>query len=208
MARLTEKSFEEYVQENIAKPLGIESFTWHLSRKPKVEEKLMRISERKEDGNLVDGTTPLWPEPIEEAGGAGLYSNISDYTLVLSDLLKDSSTILKPTTIDALFMPQFATDTAAHKAMSALGEWTWGPITGRSAEGVVPNHGLGGFIATHDIVRKNYFKPKGTLSWSGMPNLAWNVNRERGLATFFATQVMPWNDEKSQELGAAFETAI
>jgi CubicO group peptidase (beta-lactamase class C family) len=206
ISRLTEKSFEEYVQENVAKPLGITSFTWHLSRKPEVEQKLMRMSERKEDGHLVNAS--LWPEPLKEAGGLGLYSNVSDYALVLSDLLKDSPILLRPASVDALFTPQFAIDSAPLKAMYALGEWTWGPITGRSAEGVHPNHGLGGFIATHDIVREDYFKPKGTLSWSGMPNLAWNVNREKGLATFFATQVLPWNDEKTQALSAAFETAV
>ncbi|KAF2680475.1 beta-lactamase class C and other penicillin binding protein [Lentithecium fluviatile CBS 122367] len=208
VSRLTQKGFEEYVEENIAKPLGIKSFTWHLSRKPEVEKKLMQLSERKEDGTLAEGQTPVWPEPIDEAGGAGLYSNVSDYLLVLSDLLKDSPTLLTPTSIEALFTPQFATDSKAQKTMYALGEFTWAPVTGRSAEGVVPNHALGGFIATHDIERENYFKPKGTLTWSGMPNLAWNINRERGLATFFATQVVPWNDEKSQALGAAFETAV
>jgi CubicO group peptidase (beta-lactamase class C family) len=208
VSRLTKKSFEEYVEENVAKPLDVKSFTWHLSRKPEVQKKLMQMSERKEDGTLVQSQTPIFPEPIYEAGGVGIYTNVADFSLVLADLLKDSPTILSPSSLELLFTPQFAHESIAQKAMVPVGEFSWGVITGRSAAGVVPNHALGGFIATHDIEREHYYKPKGTLSWSGMPNLAWNINRERGLATFFATQVMPWNEEKSQALASAFETAV
>ena len=58
--RLVGTSFEEYIEDNIAKPLGVESFTWHLSRKPDVEKKLMRMSTRKDDGTLADGPNPFW----------------------------------------------------------------------------------------------------------------------------------------------------
>lgn len=202
------RGFEDYVEENIAKLLGITSFTWHLSRKPHVSEKLMRASKRRDDGSLTDGPNPMFREPADESAGAGLYSNVHDYTRVLADLLKDSPVLLRKETIEQMFTPQFADGSNALKALEAKGERTWGPIMGRSTEGVVGNMGLGGFLVMEDCKRENYFKPKGTLTWSGMPNLLWSVNRERGLALMFATQVVPWNDEKSQALGAAFETAV
>lgn len=206
--RLTKTGFEYYITENIAKPLGIKSFTWHPTKKPEVGGKLMQMSERQEDGSLKPSQTPPWPDPEEEAGGAGMYANAADYARLLSDLLKDTPTIIKKETIELMFTPQFAEGSAPKKAMEASGEFTWGVVCGRNTEGIVPNYGLGGFIVTHDIVRENYFKPKNTLCWSGMPNLAWNLNRERGLATFYATQVLPWNDAKTQALSAAFETAV
>jgi CubicO group peptidase (beta-lactamase class C family) len=210
ISRLTKRGFEQYVDENISKPLGITSFTWHASRKPELERKLMRMSERKEDGSLAEGQTPMWPEPkcTYEAGGAGMYSNVTDYAFLLSDLLKDASKLLSPTSVELLFAPQFAPDSVAQKAMIPMGDFTWGVHTGRSGAGVVPNHALGGLITTHDIVREEYFKPKGTLTWSGMCNSIWNVNREKGLATFFATQMLPFNDEKTIMLASAFETAV
>jgi hypothetical protein len=58
-------------------------------------------------------------------------------------------------------------------------------------EGVVANYGLGGLLVEEDVERVNYFRPAGTMSWSGILNLSWSINCERGLATFFATQVLP-----------------
>jgi len=101
--RLSGKDFEEHVEAHIAKPLGIQTFTWHLSRKLRVAEKLMRMSSRSEDGGLTNGPNPFLPEPPKETGGLGLYSDVHDYTRVLSDLLKDTPVLLsKPTSIRCL----------------------------------------------------------------------------------------------------------
>jgi hypothetical protein len=53
-------------------------------------------------------------------------------------------------------------------------------------EGVNPNQSLGGLLLMEDVKRENYFKPKGTISWTALPNLLWSVNRERGLALMIA----------------------
>ncbi|KAI4627907.1 hypothetical protein J4E89_001274 [Alternaria sp. Ai002NY15] len=209
ITRLTNMSFEEYVETNIAKPLGITSFTWHLNRKPAVEEKLMRTSTRQDDGSLTDGPTPFWSgDPVGEGGGAGLYANVYDYTRVLSNLLKPSPTILSKTMVDAMFSPQFAKDSLAAKALVDNAELAYTCTLDSSMEGVKPNFGLGSLLLMEDVDRENYFKPKGTLCWSGLPNLQWSVNRERGIALFFATQVSPWADRKTFDLVARFETAV
>jgi CubicO group peptidase (beta-lactamase class C family) len=100
VARLTNTGFEACVEENIAKPLGIMSFTWHLPRKPEVAQKLMTMTTRQEDGTLVNSTTPFWPDPVAEGAGAGMYANVHDFTRVLSDLLKTSPTLLRKETVD------------------------------------------------------------------------------------------------------------
>lgn len=206
--RLSGVGFEEYVGAQIAKPLGIETFTWHLSRKPQVAEKLMRMSTRSEDGRLTDGPNPFSPEPSKEAGGLGLYSDVRDFTRVLSDLLKEKPVLLSKSTVDQMFTPQFAPNSSALRDLRALGEFAYQCSLDDSMEGVVANHGLAGLLVEEDVVRDNYFRPAGTLSWSGLPNLAWSVNRERGLATFFATQVSPWADRKTWDVVARFETAV
>ncbi|KAF2114717.1 beta-lactamase/transpeptidase-like protein [Lophiotrema nucula] len=211
VARLNKTTFEDYVEENVAKPLGIKSFTWHpFSKKPEVGQKLMKGSSRNDEGVLTDGPTPFWPEPVAEGGtgGAGLYTNVHDYTRVLTDLLKAEPVLLKKETADGLFTPQFAEGSNALAGLLANGEFSYQVTFNNSLESVVLNHGLGGVVLIEDVVREDYFKPKGTLTWSGMPNLLWSVNRERGLALFFATQVAPWGDRKAQALGAAFETEV
>lgn len=206
--RLVGTSFEEYIEDNIAKPLGVESFTWHLSRKPDVEKKLMRMSTRKDDGTLADGPNPFWSEPLKEGGGAGMYANIHDFTRVLADLLKDSPVLLNRSSVDQMFTPQFAPGSSALHDLRANGEIVYRCTLDDSMEGVVANQGLGGLLVEKDVKREEYFRPAGTLSWSGLPNLSWGINRERGLATFFATQVSPWADRKTWDVVARFETAV
>jgi CubicO group peptidase (beta-lactamase class C family) len=206
--RITNMSFEDYVETNIAKPLGITSFTWHLPRKPAVEEKLMRMSTRQDDGTYIDGPTPFWPDGIKEGGGAGMYANVRDYTRVLSDLLKDFPTLLSLPTVEQMFSPQFPEGSPALKGLVENAEYAYTCALDASMEGVKPNFGLGSLLLMEDVDRENYFKPKNTLSWTGLPNLLWSVNRERGMAFFFATQVVPWSDRKTFDLIARFETAV
>jgi CubicO group peptidase (beta-lactamase class C family) len=206
--RLTGLGFEEYVEANIAKPLGIETFTWHLSYKPQVAKKLMRMSTRSDDGGLHDGPNPFSPEPSKATGGLGLYSNVHDYTRVLADLLKDSPVLLSNAMVDQIFTPQFAPDSSALRDMRALGEFAYQCSLDDSMEGVVANQGLAGLLVEEDVAREDYFRPAGALSWSGVPNLSWSINRKRGLATFFATQVSPWADRKTWDVIARFETSV
>jgi CubicO group peptidase (beta-lactamase class C family) len=208
VARLTETGFEAYIEENIAKPLGITSFTWHLPRKLEVAQKLMMMTTRQDDGTFVNNTTPFWPDPVAEGGGAGMYANVLDFTRVLSDLLKTSPTLLRKETVDQLFSPQFAEGSSALAGLKANGEFAYKCALDNSMEGVKPNQGLGGLLLMEDVKRDVYFKPKGTLSWTGLPNLLWSVNRERGLALMVAMQTLPWADRKSFDLVARFETAV
>lgn len=204
--RLAGVSFEEYVEAHIAKPLGILSFTWHLPRKPEVAGKLARMSARKEDGELIDGPNPFAPEPVKEAGGLGMYANVHDFTRVLADILKETPTLLKKSSIDRMFSPQLAPESSALRDFR--GSSSYQCALDDSMEGVVANYGLGGLLMEQDVRRENYFRPAGTLSWSGIPNLSWGINRDRGLATFFATQVLPWADRKTWDVVARFETAV
>ncbi|PSN72458.1 beta-lactamase class C and other penicillin binding protein [Corynespora cassiicola Philippines] len=208
VSRLTKKGFEEYVNENISKPLGLTTFTWHLDHHPHVKEKLMNMSSRSEDGKLSDGPTPLWPDPLHEAGGIGLYTNVHDYTRVLADLLKESPTLLQKESVDQMFTPQFLEGSNVLKALEASAQYTWSIINGGSTNGGPGNHGLGGWLTLKDTETEDYYKPKGTLGWSGMPNLQWCLNREKGLAFMFATQVLPWADPKPWELARVFENAV
>jgi CubicO group peptidase (beta-lactamase class C family) len=208
VARLAKSSFEEYVEANIAKPLGITSFTWHLSRKPDVAQSLMKMNSRQDDGTITTMSTPFWPnDPVGEGGGAGMYATVHDYTRVLADLLKSEPTLLQKSSVDLLFTPQLAQESASLAAFVG-DEFAFKPALDDSMEGVNANQALGGLVLIEDVQRENYLKPKGTMSWTGLPNMLWSVNRERGLALFIAIQVIPWADRQSFDLVARFETAV
>ncbi|KAH7112811.1 beta-lactamase class C [Dendryphion nanum] len=208
IARLNKISLEEYIEENIAKPLGIQSWTFHISEKQETLGKLMELSVRNADGVLESGPVPPFPDPINGNGGGGLYSNAHDYTRVLADLLKENPILLKKESVDELFAPQLGEGSRSLNALHAIAGPVFGCTFGTSVDGLNINHGLGGLLVAEDIDRDGYYKPKGSLTWSGMPNLLWSINREKGIALFFATQVFPWGDPKSWDLACKFETAV
>lgn len=165
----------------------------------------MQLSERNQDGLLISSKTPYFEEPEAERGGAGMYSTVEDYMRILGDTLKESPVTLNEDTMNMLFTPQFA---EGSKLQKSIWDIVCMQLVGNSMEGVTANQALGGFVNTHDIVRDDFFKPKGTLGWHGIANLCWNSNREKGLAFFFATQILPYGDEKSVELMKEFEAAV
>ncbi|KAG9193522.1 hypothetical protein G6011_03557 [Alternaria panax] len=181
----------------------------YLNRNSAVKERLMRVSIRQEDDALEDGPTPMWPDnPVAEGGGAGMYANVYAYTCVLSDLLKPLLILLSKFKVDAMFSPQFPEGSPAAKCLVESADISYTCTLDASLEGVKPNMGLGSMVLMEDVDRENYCKPKGILSWSGLPDLQWNVNRESGMALLFATQVIPSEDRKMWGLVARFESAV
>jgi hypothetical protein len=181
---------------------------WHLPHKSKLAQKLMMMTTRQEDGTLVNNTTPFWPDPIAEGGRAGMYANVHDYTRILCNLLKTLPTLLLKETVDQHFSPQFAESSPTLAGLKANGKFAYKCALDNRMEGVNPNQGLGGLLLMEDVQREKYFKPKGMMSWTGLPNLLWSVNRERGLALIVAMQVLPWADRKAFDLVARFKTAV
>jgi hypothetical protein len=119
-----------------------------------------------------------------------------------------SPTLLSKAAVDELFAPQFEEGSSALAGLEANSEYTFKATLDNSLDSVTMNYGLGGLVVTEDVVRDDYLRPKGTLSWSGLPALLWGINREKGLAFFWATQVVPWADRRSFEVAARFETAV
>lgn len=60
--------------------------------------------------------------------------------------------------------------------------------------------GLGGLIVKNDVPNLR----AGSLTWNGMPNIGWFVNRDRGLGAIYISQVLPAADSKSVELLGEF----
>lgn len=202
VARLNKTSLEEYLQENIFKPLGCTSTTFRPWDHPDIEARRLAMAARTPDGKLVpvEGILPT-PAP-SDMGGIGLYSTVSDYVAILQDLIADEPKILKTSTAEQFFEPQLKVDSGPWQGLMNS-KYVWAPLTGftnDSGEGVMRkvDFGLSGVLVTEDTPSL----PGGTLSWWGMPNLTWFANRRLGVAGMFATQVLPPGDSVPVEMSA------
>jgi len=51
-------------------------------------------------------------------------------------------------------------------------------------------------------------RPAGSLAWAGLANTYFWIDPRNGIAGVYATQILPFVDEKSLPLFLAFETAV
>ncbi|OAL30101.1 hypothetical protein AYO20_08904 [Fonsecaea nubica] len=200
VARLNNTSLEDYLQEHIFKPLGIHSTTFRLERHPEIQARLMPTVERNADGTFKM-SQKMWPdEAPEDCAGAGLYSTATDYLAVLGDLIRDEPRLLKRETIEkCMFAPQFARGSPSLAALLASTPVV-AAMTGAADPTGGINWGLGGLYMEDDIGVHR----KGTLTWGGLPNLLWIMNRDRGVAALYATQLIPPADPKNIALANHF----
>lgn len=62
------------------------------------------------------------------------------------------------------------------------------------------------FLVNDDIAPTG--RPAGSLAWAGLGNLFYWIDRENGVAGFWATQILPFMDQASYGGFQAFETAV
>ncbi|KAF7870329.1 hypothetical protein EAF04_004075 [Stromatinia cepivora] len=215
------QSLEDYFQAHIFGPLNIKDITFHRDRNPHVQEKLVKISQRSglkianpllgsddcEDGGKVEWSDAI-PYDIEQKdcfGGHGLAGSASSYLKILTSILRDDEVILKKSTTAEMFKPQLSAK-AVHVMCTSL-------VCAFHSQGLFSSHppgrklnwGLGGLLIEEDIEGG---KKKGTLCWSGLPNLLWSIDREEGLACFYAGNILPFGDPKSYKMQQIFEAEM
>lgn len=82
--------------------------------------------------------------------------------------------------------------------------------TGNSAAGEIRpdikfNWGSSGLLFMEDDVGR---RKKGTLSWGGLTNYFWSIDREAGLALAFRTQLLPPGDKRCEAVISEVERAV
>ncbi|OJJ32843.1 hypothetical protein ASPWEDRAFT_42878 [Aspergillus wentii DTO 134E9] len=105
--------FKEYLQKHICHSLGLTSTTLFIHRRPDIYRHLVDCRTRDAEGKLAP-----WPfdskmivsnfrmdDLIQEQGCNGLHSSAQDFITLLSDLLQEQPTLLKPETAELLFRP-------------------------------------------------------------------------------------------------------
>ncbi|KAI5195472.1 beta-lactamase family protein [Aureobasidium subglaciale] len=200
---LTGKTLQGYMDENIFAPLGIS----RIKFTPYVTEEMKRqaasIALRIPGGKLVN-------LPVEKNidfgdqecfGGHGGYADLTHYFKILESLLLDDGKLLSSSSVKEFFSPHLTP--ASRKGINTVFKQPEisAVFVGSFPETVEYDWGLGGVVLRGDGERRK----KGTMLWSGMPNLFWWVDRTRGLCGLFGTQVYPPGEGKVGEMIDLFE---
>ncbi|RDI85153.1 hypothetical protein Vi05172_g4682 [Venturia inaequalis] len=194
------QSLGSYMDEHIWTPFGMRHTTFHLDQHDEVRARLVPAALRDAEGKLVPRPTPTYTETVtEHSGGGGLWGTVPDYIKVLADLISPEPKLLKIETIETLLAaPQIPLDSPA--LLSLISSRSGALAENATATDAPLNYGCGGLVLTKD----SDVLPKGTLSWGGLPNLKWFVNRENGIAAMYASQVFPPGDKQSVALSNEF----
>ncbi len=201
----TGRTLGRVMQEELFGPLGMHSTGFRLT--PDMRARLARVHHRKPDGSLVADLKREMPqEPEFEAGGGGLYSTARDYLKFLKMVLNDGRTddgapVMSPRTVEAM-----ATN-AMGDARVALLRTAMPPLS-NDAEffpGIDKQWGLTFMINNEEAPTG---RSAGALSWAGLPNTYYWIDRRKGVGGVYMTQILPFADVKSLPLFHAFESAV
>ncbi|HEV2202687.1 MAG TPA: serine hydrolase domain-containing protein [Bryobacteraceae bacterium] len=197
------KSFEDYLQENILKPLGMNDTSYYL--RPEKFDRLVSLYQRQPDGKLRQNPRAMPAPPAMPTGGGGLYSTAPDYIRFTQMILGKGSLggvkILKPDTVAQMSRNQIGA-LGAGKLKTYIPE--------RSADvdlhpGVQDKWGFGFLINT---VAYDGARSAGSLAWAGINNTFYWIDPHRGLAGVIMMQFLPFVDKEAVGMLSDFERSV
>ena len=162
---ITNQKLEQYMEQHIWAPANMKSTSFY-------PEKLSQP--RATMAMRADPTGPLTPSqaPIAEknevnSGGSGLWSTAADYVKFLTALLQRKLFEKQESSLQELFAPQL--DDTSH-LMGTFDSFLHDMFCPEFPKGSPANYALAGAVNMEDLPGK---RKKGSVMWSGMPNLHW-----------------------------------
>lgn len=218
VARASGISTEEFLQKYIAGPLGIASddMTFELQKHPATQARRGDMTFRGGDtfaarsgspgaGKLQYRDEAYWHADIEPHGGQGIYTTPESYLKVLWSILSDDGKLLKPETRELLFKRALSPE--AERGLDEYCHTFKAFVPGVPVPPEIKHsHSLGGMLTLEDCDGDRW-RREGNLSWSGLPNIIWNIDQKAGICSIWAFHMKPWGDPICVELGTKFEKA-
>ncbi|GAA6050416.1 hypothetical protein JCM3770_004027 [Rhodotorula araucariae] len=197
---------ETYFQRNIFGPLGITDISF--------DDNPAQVDMA--DATADAPSTPYTfrrPTPYSATlryGGSGLKGTAPSYLKLVRALLRggaledESSRILKPETVNMMFVPQL---TAAQKADYRRDQYAGGEPFSRKAGKALEDAdwGLGGALSGTGLASGRGAR---ALHWSGMANTFWVVDRERDVAFVYFSNLLPYGNQRLFDLWEKLETDL
>jgi CubicO group peptidase (beta-lactamase class C family) len=209
------KRFHQFMDETVVRPLGLNNTTFRLEQREDMNKARADLTIRiPKTGMLVPSPTMFYPDvATNDMAGGGLWSSPADYTKLLQAVLRNDGTLAKPETINLLFEPQLS-PVLVQTLQDTL-------YKGPDAEFLSTNlpkstnltQAIGGMICQEPVVGDVFGnggqrRSKGSLNWGGLPNLMWTIDRQKGVALFYGSQIIPAGDNASIDAFRRFEEAI
>ena len=165
--RLTGKTLEIYMDENICAPLEVNDIGFLAEKHPEIKSRISGLAVRIPGGLLMNCPVPqVVTASTDCEGGGGAYASLPAYFEVLRSLLRNDEKLLKKETAIAFFVPQLNGE--QRKALAA--QMSEPEFVGHLPPLVGWDHGLGGILSSSDDAG---WRRKGTLIWTGLFNLIW-----------------------------------
>jgi CubicO group peptidase (beta-lactamase class C family) len=206
--RLTTSTLEAFMKTNIWDPLDLQTMTFFPSQKGgNLQTRIPELSIRGPDGALHPFREPFINDGMTAcAGGQGAYSSMGDYAGFLRHLLRNDGTILRRESVDELFESQLTAQQAA-----SMKEYFAGPrgaffIGEFDLERYEHGFSFGGVVFAQGY--EDGRRAAGSVSWGGVANCFWVLDRGTGVALSFGTQVVPPGDKGVEGVITAVETGV
>lgn len=199
---ITGKRLGEVVAERVFQPLGMTDTSFVLD--DRLRSRLASMHARGADGSLTPMDFQLPSPPEVDMGGHGLYGTVGDYLRFLRMWLNDGrgehGVVLRPETVQMAVQNHLG-DLKVTGLPGVI------PTLSNDAEffpGMPKSWSLPFMINDEQAPTG---RPAGALSWAGLANLFYWIDRENGVAGFWATQILPFGDATSFGSYLELETA-
>lgn len=191
---------DSFLETRLFRPLGMIDTGYGLE--PEDEGRFVVLHHRIGD-RLAVQPPPEDPSPII-AGDGGLLSTAEDYGLFMRMLLSggmaSGTRLLQEETVELMAKNQIGNLVVSRQAVADSSQSRPFPLgSGRDRFGL-------GFQIHQD--RDAGLRAPGSLSWSGMHNTHFWIDRQKGIAAVVMMQVLPWYDEAAIQLLRDFEREV
>jgi methyl acetate hydrolase len=193
----------QHLTDNVLAPLGMRDTAFRIT--PSMRDRLARIHQRGDDGELTAIDLEIPQEPEFEMGGGGLYGTAGDYLkfvrMILNGGLAGGNRLLKPQTVEMMARNQIG-------ALRVTVLKTAMPSVTNDAEffpGLEKHFGLGFQI---NAERAPTGLSPGSLMWAGLANTFYWIDPTQNVGGVYLTQVLPFADTKSAPLFGQFQRAV
>lgn len=203
------QTLDTYIREHITDPLGMHDTSFNIA--PSEQPRLVNLWQR--DGSGALSEQPRQPPGLvtQFNGGGGLHSTAHDYSTFVRMILNDgrigeTNAVAAPRILAAASVVDMSRNHIGSVGVRALR--TAQPTRSRDFTFIQDGRdkwGLG-FLITRDQVPG--LRSPGSLSWGGINNTYFWIDRSRGIGGVIMMQLLPFADPKALAVYEAFERAV
>ncbi len=194
---------EEYFRQHILDPLGMSDTYYYVPREK--EGRVVTVLHRRPDGSLTKEAVQAPTTGFLRTGGGGMTSTAADYIrftrMLLGGGALDGARILSAKSVDTMAENHIGSIgvPALKTALPERSEDFSFIADGRDKWGL-------GFLITADTIPGK--RAAGSLSWGGINNTYFWIDRARGITGVILMQFLPFADRKALALHDAFERGV